>query len=223
MTIVGICNVWKRHEIFVKMFTNWQLYHSNKVKLLIVLSINDPEREKHELFLHQNSRNIEVIYRSNQYLGRKWNSAIKYALNNMGADYIMKFDSDDLISPMIWEYYEYYFKTAVKYFGLDRMYCYNIHTNEALLFHYDQIFAARVIHKSLLKKSIYPDKAQCGLDTLSNKVIQDKGLIIETDYPMVIDLKNGENINSFFLLSHFKNFVSFVDSCEIWKNTHLTY
>lgn len=153
----------------------------------------------------------------NQNLGRKWNIAAEKALDT-GGDYFLQMGSDDLVSS------EYVLKAigdidkGFNVVGQRTLYFVNAINLKSVKYTYNTeqrnlIGAGRVFDPSVLTGSInkqgrcalWPDKAQKGLDGMSEMIASDNGnLIREVNINgiHVVDVKSAENIWRF---DHFRS------------------
>jgi hypothetical protein len=68
----------------------------------------------------------DVIFHPNQPLGGKWNALAKHVGSTYSPDYVMKLDSDDLVSSSLLEYIDHKINQGYDLIGLKDLYFYSL-------------------------------------------------------------------------------------------------
>jgi len=143
----------------------------------------------------------------NMPLGKKMNEGLRQAMD-LDWDYLIQSGDDNLYGTDLLVRYAYEIGQGTKFFGLSRLYFYDLHSNRIKVFGSNQVFGAgRVIARSLLENmpKVWPDAINKGLDNASEKAITDfhgfdKVRVKPVNFsqlPYVIDIKTEHNIHSF--------------------------
>jgi hypothetical protein len=198
--------IYKRPEITDIWAKNMQLVQKI-AKNVDVLTILSPEDE----FFNENSAICEpftrVIY-PNEPLGRKMNAGVEYALRHIEWDYLMNLGSDDLLHPLIFKLYENCIDNKVQFFGLDKVYFFDMESKKLGLSKVYVWGAGRMIHRRVIEDirrqggTIYTQKETRSMDcdSINNiKLFTDVDYSqVETDsFPYIVDLKTNTNLNDF--------------------------
>lgn len=205
-TLLILVPIYKRPEITDIWAKNMQLVQKI-AKNVDVLTILSPEDE----FFNENSAICEpftrVIYANNP-LGRKMNAGVEYALMNMEWDYLMNLGSDDLLHPSIFELYNEKLAEKNLFFGLDRVYFYDMKSKQLGLSKVYVWGAGRMIHRSVIEDirrqggTLYTQKETRSMDCDSIGNIKlftgiDYEQVETNDFPYIVDLKTATNLNDF--------------------------
>lgn len=168
---------------------------------VVILSKEDPDFmenyqicKKYDFFM--------VTYPNNP-LGEKLNKVISYILHHFEFDYLMNIDSDDLILPQLWDIYAAFWEKNNPFFGIKRVYFFNLKTKETRFSDENCWCAGRCMSRSLLEKmkgSLYFDQDDRGLDQRSAAKVEHctgiKQTMIETGIvPYILDIKTIYNLN----------------------------
>lgn len=213
--IVIIIPCWKRANILSIVMDQLDYFHNatkNKidVTVLYVFSLNDPELKQILQHYHNAIHTRDLIYSSNEKLGKKHNDGIRYASTMFEYDYIMNFGSDDLIHADIIDVYMPFMRMNVPLFGLKSVWFYEFKRPPLFFSYYNEnhiVGAGRMIHRSVIDRVIdkfnglYEPNLLRGMDTMSANRIMECGikqLIIPSGtFPYIVDIKSEVNINSF--------------------------
>jgi len=188
---------WRRPDI-TRIWAEWiKLTTGYNIRVLAVLSPEDEFFEENRAILSDFDR---VLYK-NKPLSEKLNAGINYALT-LKWDYLMNLGSDDLLHPLIWNLYEPYIKSEEPFFGLKRVYFFDMEKKR--LGQAKEYFwgAGRMIHRSVIEKigCLYTPGRERGLDCDSKDRIVSKYhyLALDTeDFPYVVDLKTWDSLNDY--------------------------
>lgn len=136
----------------------------------------------------------------NNPVGTKINNGIKYAFDNYDWDYLMIMNSDSVIKPELFDYYNPLFG-KYDFFGVSRVTFVNFYTDEAVDFDYQ--FSILGVGKCLSRKAIEkvrePYKAldKCLDDTMYDNMVS-AGIFpycVKYEGQLVYDLKSDVNIH----------------------------
>lgn len=212
--IIILIPCWNRVNV-VKLVSK-QLdifYEANKdkvdIEVLWILSPEDPKcHEIARVFTDaKHTRTMELA--PNNRLGEKLNIGIRKA-NDMGYDYLMNMGSDDLLHESLIDLYLPYMEKENKLFGLSNLYVYNQNGETMFFNNYNKPYvvgAARMIHREVIEKVIkefgclYEPTLRRAMDGNSANRMIKCGYVqtpINTgDFPMLVDIKAGTNINNY--------------------------
>ena len=213
--ILILVPIWQRPEITKIWALGMQNFLTGNAEVLCILSREDP-------FFNEN---LDIVHRSgfkycffqNKPLGQKLNAGIEYALETFNFDFLMNLGSDDLIHPAIWSLYEPMMKDF-KFFGLDKVYYYELSSGKLGLTVPYVWGAGRMIHREILElvrakgQFLYKGEYARGLDC--NSLDNIKSLLNITyvqvatnDFPYLVDIKSDLGINDFTMLAKFYTLV----------------
>jgi len=189
--------------------------------VIFVVSKEDTELENIGKLISEVDFWSITVYEKNDFLGLKMNKGITEAMN-YEFDYLMNLGSDDLIHPAIMDLYEPYIDSGYYTFGISSYLIHDSLNDE--LYHFEPdlytrvkqnkeevlvqhpIGAGRMIHKTALQEIIenegffYDNDRMRGLDMNSgNKLVKNgynQKVINSGDFPYIVDIKTGRNINT---------------------------
>lgn len=178
--------------------------------VMYVFSKEDPDLSKLEYIYDFSNHKRDKIYSSNSRLGKKLNDGINAAILKYDYDYIMNGGSDDLFHPKMIDLYLPYILNKTKIFGLNKLYFYQKGKDPLFFQYYNTphlVGAGRMIHRSVINAvkykytDLYDNDIRRGMDGMSARRMINCGFkqtIIDPDtFPMLVDIKSDENINSF--------------------------
>jgi hypothetical protein len=157
---------------------------------------------------------IEIIPTPASPLGMKMNVGMTIIMANYKFDYLLQIDDDDIFSPDILEWYTPYIKKRIPYFGVDKVYFYDLLTNRAILFkyHYETgklLGCGRMFLREALERTAYRCSVVClknrtylGIELQKNKTLvipeyqakyaEDQGFVHITSGPEFQLYKNDQ-------------------------------
>jgi len=206
--------VWGRADVFKIVSDNLEQLTKHikyiDFTVFIVYSKNDPELPQLMKIVEEAGYKTIKREASNNFLGKKLNIGVQTALKE-DWDYMMNFGSDDLAHTIMLELYLPYIRDKVDVFGLNNVYFYDIHTRKSMKFSYYNnphvVGAGRMISRKAVEEVMdefgymYDPKLNRALDGDSGKKLLECGYkqmsIDAGDFPMLVDVKCGFNINSF--------------------------
>jgi hypothetical protein len=225
MKILIIIPLWQRPEVFTICAGNLTEFINacrpiHDIKVLTVVSPEDPYIN--DLVAVCLEHGFDTIYKKNTPVSEKLNLAIQYS-RSFDYDYLMNLGSDNLIHPDIFNLYQPYFDKQADFFGISNFYAYDLISKKALfLKQYNNnkcVGAGRMMSKNLIrmmfmaKQPVYDRDINRGMDVNSSRRITSftgiRNISIEPGKsPMIVDLKNDVNINSFSMISLLKHKIS---------------
>lgn len=134
MKIQVVIPLWKRPEVTKFCFDNLKKLigeTKHELRVLCVLSEADyiPVCDRY---------GFNWIYADNNPLGSKINKGLKRALEFKGWEYLMMMNSDDVIkAELLDKWYEPFFESRAKFFGISQVTYVNFYTKEAVDFDYE--------------------------------------------------------------------------------------
>lgn len=143
------------------------------------------------------------IYADNNPLGEKINKGIKRALEFKGWEYLMMMNSDDVIKPeLIDKYYQPFFESKEKFFGISRVTYINFYTNEARQFDYEYsvLGIGKCIRRDVveqMKGNLYRSELnKCLDDTMMDNLMKIKVYprMVRYEGMLAMDFKSETNI-----------------------------
>lgn len=150
---------------------------------------------------------FEFVFTDNLPLGQKWNTGLKYALENITFDYLVQIGSDDLLDSHILESYEKVITAGIHHAGVQDLYFIDPSTRRAIKYRYSTQFlrligAGRIFSRAALERSypLWDNEINKSLDRSSEHQLILSGYphrIIKTEEPRVIDIKSAMNIWSY--------------------------
>lgn len=208
MNILVLVPVWGRPDITKIWIEGLRWFLRPNIKILTILSPEDQFLAENELLIVKSG--LERCFYKNKPLGLKLNAGIEYALENYKFDFMMNLGSDDLIHPAIFDVYATYCE-EYEFFGLDKVYFFNILTKELALTVPYLWGAGRLISRKILEKIrfrgdfLYKSDFSRGLDCNSIDKVQAlcgiKYKQVETnDFPYLVDIKSEVGINDFYMM-----------------------
>jgi len=202
------------------MIEHW-IESDHPVYLICILSPEDKYLEMNVKTCLDN--NIEYIMYKNLPIGEKVNAGIDYILKRYDFDYLFKIDSDDLISPEIWQTYFPLMVRKELYFGITNVIFFNGFTGDMMETNYPIVCgAAKMIHRDILKKCnpVYPSLQNSGLDggcqERIKKVLNIEPLKVDVKH-MALDIKTNTNINSWMSMK-ITSYSNIIETETIWSN-----
>lgn len=181
-------------QMFVDHYRDWEI-----TKVCVCSTDSDVR------FMRENG--WHVIQEGNRPLGNKWNAVFNYAME-FEWSHLIQVGSDDLMNKKYLNFIE-----GVSFGGVKTMYFWNIENNECMMFTYcngrkDYVLGAgrvfsRYLVKTVLKDTegkFFPSHYNKGLDRGSEIHCGLSGFrpeVIDLPFPMIVDVKSGENIWSF--------------------------
>lgn len=214
MKILILVPIWGRPRI-TKIFVSCLKWAKLDAQVLMILSKEDQDY----------SKNLELVKDydhcifKNEPLGKKLNAGIEYALD-YDFDYLMNLGSDDLIHPSLFGLYRPFMEEKWQFFGLDKIYFYDIISGKLGLSLEYLWGAGRVISRQILEKLrekgefLYKNEFFRGLDCNSIDKVKklfniDYKHLKSEDFPYIVDIKSEVGINDFILLQKFYREVDF--------------
>lgn len=198
--------IWRRPEVTNIFAINLAMTIPAMCQVLCILSKEDENYDENKKIIE--SFGFDIGYHDNLPLGRKLNAGIETAFDNYDFDYLMNIGSDDLIHPAIWMLYDEFLKYGHGFFGLEKVYFYEMKTGKlsrSLPYYWG---AGRMISRGILEKMrekgqyLYKNEFSRGLDCNSmdniKKVLNiDYKQVCTNDFPYVVDIKTWESLNDF--------------------------
>jgi len=237
--IVVMIPCWKRAGVLKIVSEQLEVFvreNSSKflITVLFVFSQEDPELDAMvEIYNNATYRRDNVFF-GNCKLGRKHNAGIRKA-NEIGYDYIMNMGSDDLIHPDIMKLYAPLIADKVPVFGITKLYFYDILEDKTVHFSYynnpNVVGAGRMISREAIQEVKYRFGALYDLVIIRRLDGQSARRLLQCgfkqigvdpgDFPYIVDIKSGENINGFdsIIDSKNKNGISKVNN-EVVKSVY---
>lgn len=199
MRIQIVIPLWKRPEVTKFCFDELKkLIASTKHELRVLCVISESEYIK-----VCDSYGFNWIYADNNPLGEKINKGIKRALESKWWEYLMMMNSDDVIKPeLIDKYYQPFFDSKEKFFGISSVTYVNFHTKEARLFDYDYsvLGIGKCIRRDVveeMKGNLYrPELNKCLDDTMMDNLMKIKVYprMVRYSGMLAMDFKSEVNI-----------------------------
>lgn len=143
------------------------------------------------------------IYADNNPLGEKINKGIKRSLEFKGWEYLMMMNSDDVIkAELIDRYYQPFFESKEKFFGISSVTYINFYTNEARQFDYEYsvLGIGKCIRRDVveqMKGNLYRSELnKCLDDTMMDNLMKIKVYprMVRYDGMLAMDFKSETNI-----------------------------
>lgn len=207
MKIQVVIPLWKRPEVTKFCFDELKKLIAetkHELKILCVLS-------EGEYIPVCDEYGFNWIYADNSPLGRKINKGIKRALESKWWEYLMMMNSDDVIkSELIDKYYDPFFESKEKFFGVNRVTYVNFYTKEARDFKYEYsvLGIGKCVRRDVVEQlggDLYPpDLNRCLDDNLLDRLLKLKAFprMVQYDGMLAMDFKSDTNI---WPWDHFKN------------------
>lgn len=209
--------VWRRPEVTNIFAVSLAISIPANCEVLCILS-------KEDEFYKENMETLEpfgfnIGHYKNMPLGKKMNAGIETALDNYDFDYLMNLGSDDLIHSGIWFLYNEFLKFKLPFFGLEKVYFYEMKTGKlarSLPYYWG---AGRMISREIIEKMrkngkyLYKNEYSKGLDCNSIDNIKkelniDYKQVDTNDFPYLIDLKTWDSLNDFNMFSRLYEIVN---------------
>jgi hypothetical protein len=181
-------------QMFVDHYRDWDV-----LKICVASTDDDVQ------FMRDNG--WHVVQHENRPLGAKWNAVIRFALE-FEWEQLIQVGSDDLMNPKYLN-----FANHVAFGGVKTLYFWEKESGECMKYTYvgnrkDYILGAgrvmsRYVVETVWKETegeLFPNHYNKGLDSGSELHIKLSGFkpeLIQLPYPMIVDVKSGENIWSF--------------------------
>jgi len=237
--IIIMIPCWKRAGVLKIVSEQLELFfeaNSDKylITVLFVFSQEDPELDALVKIYNNATYRRDNVFFGNWKLGRKHNAGIRKA-NEIGYDYIMNMGSDDLIHPDIMKLYAPLIADKVAVFGITKLYFHDIVEDKTVHFSYynnpNVVGAGRMISRAAMAEvknkfgSLYDFEIKRRLDGQSAQRLLQCGFkqigVDPGDFPYIVDIKCGENINGFdrIVESENRNGISKVNN-EVVKSVY---
>jgi hypothetical protein len=191
--------IWKRPEVTKFCFEHLrEMIVSTKHDFNVLCVISEPEYiEICESF------GFDWVACDNNPLGNKINHGIKHALAHFEFDYLMMMNSDSIIKPELFDFYEPLFKNQHPFFGVNKVTFVNFKTKEAkdFVYEFSIIGPGKCIHYDVVSKlrgNLYrAELNRCLDDTMMEVLTHNKvgGKIVEYSGQLVYDVKSEVNIH----------------------------
>jgi hypothetical protein len=142
---------------------------------------------------------------SEDALGEKLNKAVLSA-QGLNFDYLMILGSDDLMRPQIWGYIRTAIEEGLSAFGFNQAVLYDRIEHRAKLWRYGPVTfgAGRCIRRDVIEACdwrMWDDEKENGIDNNQEAILMGNANtyihIIPTHAPVICDIKDGDNLNSF--------------------------
>jgi hypothetical protein len=215
---------WGRPGVFkivIQQLDQFILTNRNKaeIKVILIFSLEDEYFWNLQDHISCIKFNHTILNFTNNYLGKKLNYGVDHIDKTCEYDYIMNLGSDDLIHPYLIDLYMPLIKKEIAVFGLNKLYFYDINKGKCLYFSYYNnphvIGGGRMIHRRVIEKVrknikyLYDPSAQNCLDGNSAMRMKYVGFreasIDPGEFPLIVDIKCGTNINSLAKIESSKN------------------
>jgi hypothetical protein len=199
LKIQVVIPLWKRPEVTRFCFDELKKLMSqtkHELRVLCVISEADYIKVCDEY-------GFNWIYADNNPLGEKINKGIRRALEFKGWDYLMMMNSDDVIkADLIDKYYEPFFESREKFFGISSVTYVNFYTKEARQFDYEYsvLGIGKCIRRDVveeLKGALYrPELNKCLDDTMMDNLMKIKVYprMVRYEGMLAMDFKSDVNI-----------------------------
>jgi hypothetical protein len=227
--IVILLPCWGRSKVTRMVLANitnviTQVKDKVDISVLCIISPEDPQRSA-LLKITSAEKKFHVVFFENYPLGRKHNAGINYALEQLTFDYLMNLGSDDLVHPMLIDFYMPHIKNKEPFFGINNLYFIQNRSKKTILYRtyndHRAIGAGRMIHVSVLQEmkkqyvNLYHDEFCRGLDcSSSNRIkeeVQVNELVLDAgSFPFIVDIKTETNINDFSIFEQYNKRVQVV-------------
>lgn len=138
-------------------------------------------------------------------LGAKLNRGLADACDNYNWDYTMVLGSDDLLRPQIWGHIATAIDEGLHCFGFNTAYLYDRINHRAKVWNAGPgtFGAGRVVKRKVAAKcdmKLWDSEKNNGIDNSQERILLGVGEpihIVQTHLPVVCDIKDGDNLNSF--------------------------
>lgn len=142
--------------------------------------------------------------REGDTLGEKLNRALKLS-SGFNWDYVMVLGSDDLLRPQTWGYIRTAINEELPAFGFNQAYLYDRINHRAKIWNAgpSTFGAGRCVRRDVAEKCewrLWDSAKNNGIDNSQERILLGVGEpihIIQTHIPVVCDIKDGDNLNSF--------------------------
>jgi len=208
MKILLLIAAWQRHETarityqqLMQVETEWNNLGITLIPLVICSNSEDAALA--------NSFGFITYYHKNSPLGEKMNAGLKRALE-FKCDYIMQLGSDDLLDANLINFYLDPLLRKSPFFGLSSLYFYDQQGDRLKELQLTNVIGAgRCIRRDICEFmsenfGLWYYRTEKGLDNDSEARIYDfmgfeqhRVQYIKTPTPMILDIKDGENLHSF--------------------------
>lgn len=206
MNLVVMMTCWGRPALTKLVLKQLEkVNEKQKFILVTVLSKEDIHFAELEKAISESKFKTEIVYESNEELGKKHNAGISKTLE-LNPDYIMNLGSDDFLHENIFELYKPYIDKKLDIIGLNELYFF-MYPDNCLFFKYynkfEAIGAGRLMRTEKIKEldKLYTDEKNRGLDTDSannlRKVNAVDVVLSGNGFPYIVDVKTLMNINQF--------------------------
>jgi len=204
--------IWQRPDVFDIVLRQLEIFIRQTKKdfdilVFFVYSKEDAKLTELKALISNFKGEYKELEHSNMFLGQKMNAGIDL-IRKFDYDFLMNLGSDDLISPKLLALYK---KHLSKHdiIGIDSCAFYKDHGNILFLKYYNgkrAVGAGRLISKKAID-TIYKEKLKLytagknrGMDSDSANNLKLYGFtefVIQTDLPLIVDIKSDTNINDF--------------------------
>ena len=217
MKILIYTPFWKRPEIvreYVKSVERLKKVSWIDVRIMAIVSPEDPDFRKivdsiHEL--RKRFKYVSIFPTRNTPLGAKKNAGLWLA-TSYDWDYLLELNSDSIVNCRLLDIYKPYMDKGVPFFGLKDLYVVDYATKETLFipdYNSGMTYGAgRMMHRSIIRGRMWNDELNEGLDDNCRAGLEKRGIPdcpIETDKPMLVELKTHTTINHFTMLKALGN------------------
>lgn len=199
MKIQVVIPLWKRPEVTKFCFDELKkLIAETKHELRVLCVISESEYIK-----VCDSYGFNWIYADNNPLGAKINKGLKRALEFKDWEYLMMMNSDDVIkAELIDKYYQPFFDSKEKFFGISSVTYVNFYTNEARQFDYEYsvLGIGKCIRRDVVEElngALYrPELNKCLDDTMMDNLMRIKVYprMVRYEGMLAMDFKSEVNI-----------------------------
>ena len=197
MKILLYIPCWHRPELVAMFIDNMECTGCDYAEIIPYFVLSPEDEDEKELT--QITGGYNRTYTTNISFGRKKNEGLMRALS-LEWDYVMEFNSDNVYTPLLWEYHKKYFDESNPFFGFKSVYVYEPYLNRAVYlesYHIglrDEITAmgwGRCIRRDVVEKCfpLWIDEAPFGMDGQSDERITSMGYdctVIETGEDPVV-------------------------------------
>lgn len=137
-------------------------------------------------------------------LGAKLNRGLADS-KHVNWDYCMVLGSDDLLRPQVWGYIRTAIEEGIPAFGFNQAYLYDRINHRAKIWDAGPgtFGAGRCVRRDLVERTgwrMWDDSKNNGIDNSQEKILLEVGQpihIVQTHLPVVCDIKDNDNLNSF--------------------------
>ena len=150
------------------------------------------------------ARHIESVF-DGETLGAKLNNGLAKASYATALEYVMVLGSDDLLRPQVWGYIRTAIDEGLPAFGFNQAYLYDRINHRAKIWNAgpSTFGAGRCVRRDVVKKCdwvMWDGEKNNGIDNSQEHILLSVGEpihIIQTHVPVVCDIKDNDNLNSY--------------------------